>query len=105
MSMHRVKNTQTLLFRVEEAGTDIVLRDEGVEFDRVRVEPNRELLEKILPAIDGMLAKHAVVPGDIADIRVETDLPDGYSSRRIAETVAEVWRWGRNSGMRNESHV
>ena len=44
-------------------------------------------------------------PGAIRYLNiVETDLPDGYSSRRIAETVAEVWKWGRNSGMRNESH-
>jgi hypothetical protein len=67
-----------LAFYVEEVVTDIVLFRGSGEVSRVRIEPNRELLERLLPAID--------------DIRVESDLPDGYSSRRIAETVAGVWR-------------
>ena len=81
-----------LTFYVEEAVTDIVLFRGSGEVGRARIEPNRELLERLLPAIDTLLAEHKITPRDIADIRVESDLPDGYSSRRIAETVAGVWR-------------
>lgn len=81
-----------LAFYVEEVVTDIVLFRGSGEVSRVRIEPNRELLERLLPAIDTLLAEHKITPRDIADIRVESDLPDGYSSRRIAETVAGVWR-------------
>lgn len=82
----------TLFFHVEEATTDVVLFRGERELDRTRIEPNRELLEKILPVIDGLLAEHSLKSSDIADIRVESALPDGYSSRRIAETVANVWK-------------
>ena len=68
-----------------------VLSCEGEEIGRMRIEPNRELLEKILPAIDELLAKQGVSPSDIDDVRVESNLPDGYSSRRVAETVASVF--------------
>ena len=81
-----------LTFYVEEAVTDIVLFRDSEEVSRARIEPNRELLEKLLPAVDALLAEHKITPRNIADIRVESDLPDGYSSRRIAETVAGVWK-------------
>lgn len=84
-----------LLFRVEEMATDVVLLCGGEEIGHTRIEPNRELLEKLLPAIDELLAKHSLAPPDIADIRVKSSLPDGYSSRRIAETIANTWKWGR----------
>lgn len=81
-----------LTFHVEEAVTDIVLFRGSEEVSRARIEPNRELLEKLLPAVDALLVEHKIIPRNIADIRVESDLPDGYSSRRIAETVAGVWK-------------
>ncbi len=86
----------TLLFHVEETATDVVLSRGGEEVERVRIESNRELLERILPAIDGLLLRWKIAPRDVSDIRVESELPDGYSSRRIAETVAKAWKLGRN---------
>lgn len=81
-----------LLFYVEEATTDVVLFRGEKEIGRMRVEPNRELLEKLLPAIDALLLEHSLMPLDVEDIRVESDLPDGYSSRRIAEAVMNIWK-------------
>ncbi|MFZ1735792.1 MAG: hypothetical protein WAU31_02570 [Candidatus Moraniibacteriota bacterium] len=80
------------LFHVEEVATHVVLFRGAEEIGRVRIEPNRELLEKILPVIDGLLLEHKLLPSDITDVKVESELPDGYSSRRIAETVAGVWK-------------
>lgn len=82
----------SLIFHVEEVATHVVLSRDAEEIGRVSIEPNRELLEKILPVIDGLLLEHKLLPSDIADIKVESELPDGYSSRRIAETVAGVWK-------------
>lgn len=88
----RTQQEFIIFFHVEEAVTDVVLFCDGKELDRVRIEPNRELLEKILPTINEFLTKQGVSPSDIEDIRVESDLPDGYSSRRIAETFMNVWK-------------
>ena len=84
-----------LLFCVGENATDVFVSQDGDEIDQVRIEPNRDLLEKFLPAIDTLLSKHGFSSRDVADIRVESELPDGYSSRRIAETIANVWRFAR----------
>lgn len=86
------KGEWKLTFFVREAETDIVLFFDEKESGRVRVEPNRELLERILPAIDTLLVEHKLTLNTLADIHVESDLPDGYSSRRIAETVAGIWK-------------
>ncbi len=86
------RRTVELILRVGEAVTDVVLLCGGEETGRMRIEPNRELLEKILPTINEFLTKQGVSPSDIEDIRVESDLPDGYSSRRIAETFMNVWK-------------
>ena len=89
---NRERRAMEIILCVGEAVTDVVLSCEGEEIGRMRIEPNRELLEKILPAIDELLAKQGVSPSDIDDVRVESNLPDGYSSRRVAETVASVWK-------------
>lgn len=81
----------SLLFHVEEVVTHVVLFRGAEEIGRVCIEPNRELLEKLLPAIDALLLEHTLLPSNIADIKIESELPDGYSSRRIAETIATVW--------------
>ena len=84
--------TWKLTFHVEESTTNVILLCDLEEIAKMRIEPNRELLEKLLPAVDTLLAAQKIAPRDIADVRVESDLPDGYSSRRIAETVAGVWK-------------
>lgn len=84
--------TWKLTFHVEESTTNVILLCDLEEIAKMRIEPNRELLEKLLPAVDTLLAAQKITPRDIADVRVESDLPDGYSSRRIAETVAGVWK-------------
>lgn len=84
--------TWKLTFHVEESATDVILLCGLEEIAKMRIEPNRELLEKLLPAVDTLLAAQKITPRDIADVHVESDLPDGYSSRRIAETVAGVWK-------------
>ncbi len=84
-----------LVFHVEETATEVVLFFDEEEVGRAHIEPNRELLEKLLPAIDGLLSKHGISSHDVADIHVESALPDGYSSRRVAETVANIWKWSR----------
>ena len=89
---NRERRAMEIILCVGEAVTDVVLSCEGEEIGRMRIEPNRELLEKILLAIDELLTKRGVSPSDIDDVRVESNLPDGYSSRRVAETVSSVWK-------------
>lgn len=90
------KSAFEMIFHVREESTDIALLHNGEEIGRSHIEPNRELLEGLLPAVDALLLEHGAEFGELSDVRVESGLPDGYSSRRIAETVSGVWkRFGR----------
>lgn len=94
---HEETRSLEVLFHVEEHLTDVVLTRNGEARDRIRIESNRELVERLLPAVEELLSRRDVLPQDVSDIRVESDLPHGYSSRRIAETIRNVWTWFRQA--------
>jgi hypothetical protein len=51
----------------------------------------RDMGRQLFVALPELLAEAGIAPRDIAEFRVESDLPDGFTSRRIAETVARVY--------------
>ncbi len=59
--------------------------------ESVLLDQPRELAERLLPVVDTLLSHHGIQPSEIRKFDVRSDLPEGYSSRRIAETVAQVW--------------
>ncbi|MDD5083804.1 MAG: hypothetical protein PHT88_02590 [Candidatus Moranbacteria bacterium] len=81
----------SLLLEAGKAEVFLSLQKGGVSVERVLVCDGYSLLEKLLPAIDTMLQKHQLTTGDIKKFEVTSDLPEGYSSRRIAETIAGVY--------------
>ena len=54
----------------------------------------RDMGRRVFEAIEKLLKKHGLKPMDIAEFRVESDLPDHSTSRRIAETVQKVYTFG-----------
>lgn len=80
-------------FSLEVSKSEVFLnlkkRDEILE--KVLVGDGYGLAEKLLPAIDDMLRKNGIEAKDIEVFEVASDLPEGYSSRRIAETVASIF--------------
>lgn len=54
---------------------------------------NNNLSEKLLPAIDEILATGRINPAEVAEMDVETDEPIGHTTPRIAETVARMWNF------------
>jgi hypothetical protein len=76
-----VEKTETTanLWRNEEKIESVVLTDA------------RALAEQLLPAIDNLLKCHGVEKSALQEFTVESTLPEGYSARRIAESVARVF--------------
>lgn len=69
------------------------LRDGDEIIDKVVVGTGHDLAEKLLPSIEALLKKHALQTTDIQEFLVTSDLPEGYSSRRISETVASIYNF------------
>ncbi|QQS20871.1 MAG: hypothetical protein IPL87_05005 [Candidatus Moraniibacteriota bacterium] len=80
-----------LLFHIELNSTKVILKKKKGERDRILIENSREVLERLLLSADEMLRRHDLSRRDIADVRVESNVPEGYSSRNIAETAARTW--------------
>jgi hypothetical protein len=57
---------------------------------RCLVGDGYSLTEKLLPVLLDMLAIEGLRLQDIAEYKVVSSLPEGYSTRRIAETIASV---------------
>jgi hypothetical protein len=81
----------SLLLEVGKTEVFLNLKKGDVVVARVLVCDGYSLLEKMLPAIDAMLRKHHLETGDIKKFEVVSDLPEGYSARRITETIASVY--------------
>ncbi len=81
------------IFRLElkkESSKLILLRDD-VEV-AVRVWPEaRDMGTKLFEAMAEILKEQGLEPAAVSDFMVESELPDVYTSTRIAETVKKVY--------------
>lgn len=81
------------LLEVDKKEVFLNLKQDEAVIERVLVCDGYSLLEKLLPAIDAMLTRHHLETSDIAKFEVVSDLPEGYSARRITETIASVYEF------------
>lgn len=51
----------------------------------------RDMGTRLFQAMAEMLHEQGLQPGDVGDFVVESELPDVYTSARIAETVRKVY--------------
>jgi len=54
----------------------------------------RDMGTQLFRAIAGILKEHNLKPEDVGDFIVESELPDVYTSARIAETIKKVYAFG-----------
>jgi hypothetical protein len=83
-----------ILLEVEREAVTLVLREADREISREVVCDGYTMLEKLLPAIDGILKKCSLTQKDVVDFQVNSSLPEGYSARRIAETITKMFLFG-----------
>jgi hypothetical protein len=89
------ENKMTLLLEVGKTEVFLSLKEDETIVERILVCDGYSLLEKMLPAIDAMLQKHHLETGDIKKCEVVSDLPEGYSARRITETIASIYTFAQ----------
>jgi tRNA A37 threonylcarbamoyladenosine modification protein TsaB len=75
----------------------LLLKDKKTIIDSMDFPEERQLSEKLLPAIDKLIRKNKLKTEDIEKIKVESDLGENFTTCRIAKTVANTWNWAMKS--------
>lgn len=55
---------------------------------------NNDLLEKFFPALEALLAEQSATLQDVTDVALQLDIPRGYTTARIAQTIVRTLRFG-----------
>lgn len=80
--------------QLEKDKSKLVLLKDDVEV-AVRSWPEaRDMGTRLFEAIKDLLKEQGLRPETVEDFVVESDLPDVYTSTRIAETVKKVYTFG-----------
>ncbi len=82
-----------IIIEIKNKVTKLILKEGGAILDEFTFPEDHNISERLLPLIDELLKRHDLTPKDIKNFSVETDLGDSYTSRRIAEIVANVFNW------------
>ncbi len=56
-------------------------------------EDNNDLLEKFFPAVDDLLTTHGAALADVTQVHLVTDVPQGYTTARIARVIVRTLRF------------
>ena len=72
----------------------LMLLKQGVVFDEVTWAEGRDMGRQLFAAISELLKKNNLKPEAISDFILQSEIPDVYTSTRIAETVKRVYTFG-----------
>jgi tRNA A37 threonylcarbamoyladenosine modification protein TsaB len=78
---------------VEKEKSHLMLIEDGTELVVREWEEGRDMGRRLFESIDGILREKGLEPTDISDFILETDVSDNFTSVKIAETVAETYRF------------
>lgn len=78
---------------VEKEKSRLVLVEDGGKIAVREWEEGRDMRRRLFESIDDILKERKLVPTDVSDFIVETDVSDNFTSVKIAETVAETYRF------------
>lgn len=72
----------------------LVLLKENEEVARREWQEGRDMGRRLFEGIAQLLKENNLQPEEVSDFVVESDMPEGYTSMRIAETVKKVYTFG-----------
>lgn len=78
---------------VKKESSHLSLLDDGKEIASREWPESRDMGRQLFEAIDAILKEKGIEPTDVSDFQVETDVSDTFTSVKIAETVAETYRF------------
>ena len=84
----------TFKLKLEKTESELSLLEDGSVKAARRWPEARDMGTQLFRAIAGILKEHNLKPEDVGDFIVESELPDVYTSARIAETIKKVYAFG-----------
>jgi hypothetical protein len=84
----------TFHLKVEKEKSALSLIQEGNVVMREEWPEDRDMGRRLFAAIVALLDKNNLQPAQVSDFSVEGEMPEGYTSMRIAETVKKVYTFG-----------
>lgn len=79
--------------RVEKEKSRLSLKKGGREVSFREWPEARDMGRQLFESIDAILTERGLVPSDVSDFTVKTDVSDNFTSVKIAETVAKTYRF------------
>jgi tRNA A37 threonylcarbamoyladenosine modification protein TsaB len=80
------------LYLTQEKAT-LYLKDGKKIIDRMEWPEKNNLSQKLLLEVDRIIRKNRLKKKDIKKIEIKSDIPVGYTTTRIAETVAKTYNF------------
>jgi tRNA A37 threonylcarbamoyladenosine modification protein TsaB len=84
-----------IYLKIEEKNITLILKKNEVVLDEKKWVDDNNLLEKFFPAIEKLLAEHNLKIQEVEDFQLETNLPKGYTTERIARTIIQTLNFGK----------
>jgi len=86
----------TYSFRLEigREGSKLTLLEGEREVSSREWPEARDMGHQLFEAIDGLLGESGLEPATVVSFRIGTDVPESFTSVRIAQSVAKAWEYG-----------
>lgn len=81
--------------KIENKIIDLSLVNKKQIIDQINFPDERRLSQELLPAIDRLLLRNGLTSADVEKINFKSDIPDTFTTFRIAKAVAETFNWAR----------
>lgn len=88
-----MKSLMKIQIIIRNNETRIILKKGNKLLDAVSFAEKNNLSEKLLPAIDKLLRRNKISPGDIKRTALKTDIKESYTTQRIAAAVAKTYNF------------
>jgi tRNA A37 threonylcarbamoyladenosine modification protein TsaB len=87
----------TITLALKEKDVTLVLTEKGEMIAQKKWCDNNDLLERFFPALDELLRENALVCENIEEFLLTTQIPQGYTTARIARTIIKALNFARQS--------
>lgn len=85
-----------IIIEIKENEINLILKDKKKVIDEIIWKERLDLSEKLLVAIDKLLANNNLETKDVSKMIVKSDISDNLTTVRIAKTVAEAFNFSTN---------
>lgn len=83
----------TFHLKIEKERSYLALLEDGREVVDRGWDEGRDMGRQLFESIDAILKEKDLEPTDVSDFTVETEVSDNFTSVKIAQTVAETYRF------------